>query len=98
MRLPLNTFQWEVLFRCFMATIGGFLFSIFLSLLVSFILPIKTMHAVAWSTMLFFIILPAVVMWVFGIKNYQRGALHLTVSILCLVASCWLLAPSGVLT
>ena len=96
MRLALNSYQLEVLFRSLLAIIGGFVFSLLLSLLISFILPIEKMHAVAWSTMLFFVVLPAVVMWSFGIANYKSGALYLVSSVLILSGLCWLFAPVGV--
>ena len=95
MRLVFDTHKVEVMNRTLLAVIGGSAFSILLCLCVSFLLPIEKMHAVAWSTMLVFIIFPAVVMWSFGVNNLKKAASFLSILILFLGAICWLLLNFG---
>ncbi|RXE98434.1 hypothetical protein [Pseudoalteromonas phenolica] len=95
MRLTLNSHQIEVMSRTLLAVIGGSAFSIFLSLCISFLLPIEKMHAVAWSTMLVFIVFPVVVMWSFSVNNLKKAVSLLSISILFLAAASWLLSILG---
>lgn len=95
MRLVFNTHKVEVMNRTLLAVIGGSAFSILLCLCVSFLLPIEKMHAVAWSTMLVFIVFPAVVMWSFGVNNLKKAASFLSFLIVFLGAICCLLLDLG---
>lgn len=95
MRLFFNSHQINVLNRTLVSVLGGAVFSVLLSLVISFLLPIEKMHAVAWSTMLVFITFPAVVMWIFGTQNFKNASLYLFVSVVFLLAACWLLMPVG---
>lgn len=95
MRLVINSHQFEVISRTLLAVIGGSAFSILLSLCISFLLPIEKMHAVAWSTMLVFIVFPAVVMWSFGVNNFKRAACLLSIIVLFLGAFSWLFLNIG---
>lgn len=72
-----SPYRVEVFSRTLMSVFGGFAFSLFLCLDISYLLPIEKMHAVAWSSMLFFVVFPMVVMWSFSVKNYKMGCLKL---------------------
>ncbi|MDP7591121.1 MAG: hypothetical protein QF552_00175 [Litorilituus sp.] len=66
-------YRLRVLYRVLIATIGGYFFSVLVAILLSYILPTETKHAIAWSTMLFFIIYTGVIMWVFSVPTWQKA-------------------------
>ena len=66
-------YRLQVLYRVLIATIGGYFFSVLVAIIFSYILPTETQHAIAWSTMLFFIIYTGVIMWVFSVVTWKKA-------------------------
>ena len=95
MRLVLDTHKVEVINRTLLAVIGGSAFSILLCLCVSFLLPIEKMHAVAWSTMLVFIVFPVVVMWSFNVSNLKKAVSFLSILVVFFAVANWLILTTG---
>jgi len=92
-----SPYRVEVFSRALMSVIGGFAFSLFLCIDLSYLLPIETKHAVAWSSMLFFVVFPAVVMWSFAVKDYKVGSLKLILITSVLAFMFWLFKYQGVM-
>lgn len=88
-------YRWAVASRVLAASVGGYVLSSLITLLLALLWPLPQAEAVAASTMLSFAFYAALILWVFYSKRLRTVWLGLFASILVCGAMVWLLLPGG---
>ncbi len=68
----LTRYRWEVAGRCLIAVLGGYLFTIALSIFLTQVLPITKSSAVMTANLLSFAIYTIAIIWVFSVKEFRQ--------------------------
>ncbi len=89
-------YRYQVLCRVLTAAIGGYFLSVLTAIILSYILPTETVHAIAWSSMLFFIIYVAVILWVFSAASWKKAVFGVFGCTLILASVVALITSPGV--
>lgn len=73
-----QTYRLHVFFRAATASVWGYVFCTLVSVLISYIFPASQAHAIAWSSMVFYILYAVFIMWVFSVQNWRNAIYQLT--------------------
>lgn len=68
----LTRYRWEVFGRCLIAVVGGYVFTIALSIFLTQVLPIAKSSAVMTANLLSFAIYTTAIIWVFSVKEFRQ--------------------------
>lgn len=68
----LTRYRWEVFGRCLIAVIGGYLFTIALSIFLTQVLPLTKSSAVMTANLLSFAIYTVAIIWVFSVREFRQ--------------------------
>ena len=88
-------YRWAVASRVLAASVGGYVLSSLITLLLALLWPLPQAEAVGASTMLSFVFYAALILWVFHCKRLRTVWLGFLVSILVCGALVWWLLPGG---
>lgn len=68
----LTRYRWEVFGRCLIAVVGGYVFTLALSIFLTQVLPVAKSSAVMTANLLSFAIYTLAIIWVFAVKEFRQ--------------------------
>ncbi|MEM6796842.1 MAG: hypothetical protein AAF725_22910 [Acidobacteriota bacterium] len=83
--------RWHVASRVFAATIVGFILTNSTGILLTFILPLDKISAVAVASVLSFVLWAAIILWVFSVERLRTVWLTLVTAIAVTGGGAWVM-------